>query len=119
MFRYRRIHTNVHANLFATYPAYEFHSFHANYKYSLCKLQPVPNFVYMLCIPFLYSSSNNLENHSKIYISLLESNENKIYYFLSIEVNIQSPFSHPYSKILLKLQRVPRVSLSSQNRFSV
>lgn len=46
MFRYRRIHTNVHANLFATYPAYEFHSFHANYKYSLCKLQPVPNFVY-------------------------------------------------------------------------
>lgn len=81
----------MHANLFATYPAYVFHSFHAKYKYSLCKLQPAPNFVYMLCT-HSFIPSNNLENHSKIYFSLRSNKKNDI--FFSTEVNIQSPFFH-------------------------
>lgn len=67
------------------YIPHVFHSFHAKYEYSLCKLQPVPNFVYMLCVPFLPITSKI----ARKYISLFDqiyTTETISYSFLPIEV---------------------------------
>lgn len=84
-----------------------------NILYANCNLSPILSTCCVYHIP-----SNNLENHSKIYFSLRSNiyNRNNFLFFSSNRsFNIQSPFFHPISKIVLRLQQVS----PSQDRFSV